>query len=457
MGRLRNVRRLVVVATIIGCLATLTGGVAVAQAPDTPAALPSQGVASKVAAAEDDPRTTARAYRVGPGITFNSPLGSRARKFAILNKIHAAIKNTPRGETIRIMSWNIMYMSSVDLLLEAQRRKVKLWILMDEENYSREVPNPPWRKLKSGIAAYNKRLDPEDRSRVKVCDNACRRGSTGAAHAKYFMFTKVGSSENVVIQGGTNLTLASATNQWNEVYTWVNDYGVYKFTYDIFREMWADRTPDRPWAEYAGPGGKYRFYFSPQRGNYDAGDDPLEWYLARTRCKGATGSSGDGANRTIIRAAPDVIRGKRGMRVAKLIRKRWVEGCNVRIGYTVMGKDIYRYLKRSSPRGPVPIRHLVQDFNGDKEFDRYFHLKVWTINGVVNGNREAYFAMNGSSNISDYSAASDENIGVFRTRPQVLKYQEHIDYWYRNPPRSRPVVRSLIDGPVDPYRNVDMD
>ncbi|WP_435768879.1 phospholipase D-like domain-containing protein [Nocardioides sp. SYSU DS0651] len=452
-------RRLVVVATVVACLATLTGGVASAKAPTSPVSPVAASTSSgKLSTAEDDPRTTARAYRVGRGITFNSPLGSRSRKFAILRKIHAAIKNTPSGETIRVMSWNIMYMSSVDVLLDAQRRGVKLWILMDEENYSAEVPNRPWRALKSGIAANNRKIKKASkRSRAKVCNNACRRGATGAAHAKYFMFTKVGASEHVVIQGGTNLTLASATNQWNEVYTWADDYGVYKFTYGIFREMWADRTPDRPWAEYAGPGGKYRFYFSPQRGNYDAGDDPLEWYLARTRCRGATGASGDGANRTIIRAAPDVIRGKRGMRVARLIRKRWLEGCNVRIGYTVMGKDIYRYLKKSSPRGPVPIRHLVQDFNGDKEFDRYFHLKVWTINGVVNGNTEVYFAMNGSSNISDYSSASDENIGVFRTRPQVMKYQEHIDYWYRNPPKSRPVVRSLIDGPVDPYRNVDMD
>jgi hypothetical protein len=466
-GGRANVRRLVVVATTVACLTTLTGGLAEAQAPrPAPAAVSSTAAGSvgaapgsAAAAAADEPRTERkrRGYRVSPGITFNSPLGSDRQKFAILRKIHGAIKRTRKGQTIRIMSWNIMYMSSVETLLAAQRRGVKLWILMDQENYSDEVPNAPWRRLKSGIKQQNQRFSRAKRSHAKVCKKACRRGNVGAAHGKFFLFSKVGKSRNVVIQGGTNLTLASATNQWNEVYTYVDNPAVYAFTEQIFREMWKDRTPREPWAVYKDDSGKFDLYFSPQRGNFRPGDDPLEQALAQTRCTGATGRAGDKRKRTVIRSAPDVIRGKRGMRVAKLLRARWDQGCNVRVGYTVMGKDVYRLLKRRGPRGPVPIRHLVQDFNGDKEFDRYFHLKVWTINGVIGRDTEAYWAFNGSSNISDYASASDENMGVFRKRKIVRKYQRHISWWYNHPPRSRAVVRSRITGPVNPYRNVDMD
>lgn len=453
-------RRLVVVATTVACLATLTGGVAQAQAPGRVPAVASSAAPSTASSAADEPRTTERrrrGYRVSPGITFNSPLGSRNSQFAILRKIHNAIKKTRKGQTIRIMSWNIMYMSSVNTLLEAQRRGVRLWVLMDQENNSAEVSNAPWRRLKAGIRSYNKRLPKAKRSHAKVCKKACRRGGVGAAHAKYFMFSKVRKSRNVVIQGGTNLTLASATNQWNEVYTYVDNPGVYGFANKIFHEMWKDRTPKTPWAAYRDDSGKFDLYFSPQRGNYRSGDDPLEEALSQTQCRGATGRSGDKYGRTVIRTAPDVIRGKRGMRVARMLRSLWDAGCNVRIGYTVMGKDIYRLLKKKGRRGPVPIRHLVQDFNGDKEFDRYFHLKVWTINGVIGRDSEAYWAFNGSSNISDYSSASDENIGIFRKRKIVRKYQKHISWWYNHPPRSRAVVRSRITGPVNPYRNVDMD
>lgn len=445
-------RRTIVVATVIASM-TVLAGPARAEAPAVaPAATPVASTVTTSAAEEDDNIAERAAYRQKPGITLNNPLGTKSQKFAILGQIHNAIRNTPKGETIRVMSWNIMWMDSVDLLLAAQRRGVKLWILMDEENYSREVPNAPWVKLRRGIAAWNAKVSAPRRSYAKVCKSACRRGNAGAAHAKFFMFTKTGASRNVVIEGGTNLTLASATNQWNEIYAFVDKPDLYKWTFHIFQQMWRDRTPAQPWVKFESA--NYNLYFSPQVGNYYVGRDPLEMALKGTTCTGDWG-------RTKIRAAPDVIRGTRGMRVAKLIRALHRGGCDVKIAYTVMGKDIYRYLKASGhARGAVPIKHLVQDFNGDKEFDRYFHLKVWTINGRVDSAAGSgrYWAMNGSTNISDYAAGSDENFAVFKNIAGITKkYQDHIEYWYNNPPRSRPVVPSLIKGPVDPYRNVDLD
>ena len=80
------------------------------------------------------------------------------------------------------------------------------------------------------------------------------------------------------------------------------------------------------------------------------------------------------------------MRNERGMAIAQRLRELWIQGCDVRIAYTVMGVDVFRFLGAATARGPVPKKHLVQDFDGDGEFDNYFHLKALTINGVYDGN-----------------------------------------------------------------------
>ena len=72
--------------------------------------------------------------------------------------------------------------------------------------------------------------------------------------------------------------------------------------------------------------------------------------LNRVKCRGATNTA---EGRTKIRIAPDVIRQDRGHgawpgRSAQL----WNNGCNIRIGYTVIGLDVGRMLRRA----PVAAR-----------------------------------------------------------------------------------------------------
>ena len=104
--------------------------------------------------------------------------------------------------------------------------------------------------------------------------------------------------------------------------------------------------------------------------------------LNNVSCRGANNTA---SGRTKIRIAPDVIRQERGMRLARKLRKMWNNGCDIRIGYTVVGIDVGRFLRQSSGRGPVPMKHLTQDFNGDGEFDNYFHLKSMTIGATYDG------------------------------------------------------------------------
>lgn len=394
------------------------------------------------------------------GITFNSATGDRAAKQRIVNKIIGAIQRVPAREEIRIMSWNIMSDAAVDALLAAQHRGVRVLVLMDATNSSAEVPNPGFRRLRAALLNFNKKygLAMHRRSYAKLCQGACRRGDTASAHAKYFLFSAIGKTKYVLIQGSANLTSASANNQWNDIYTYVNRKGVYDFARRTHMQMWQDQNTWPAWAQYRTT--NYDLFFSPRIADRTAGEkyapsDPLLSTLNRVRCKNAL--SGNANHRTVIRAAPDVMRGGWSDRVARRLKYLWDAGCDVKIGYTIIGVESKRILSARTGRGPVPLRHLVSDVNGDKVFDLYFHLKAWTVNGWIGDDREAYWTMNGSSNISALSQASDENIGVFRIKGVTLAYQRHIEYWFNNPPRSRPVVPSRVPENLDPYANMEKD
>ncbi|HWJ10192.1 MAG TPA: hypothetical protein VNS46_12500, partial [Nocardioides sp.] len=86
------------------------------------------------------------------GVTFNSATGDRAAKQKIVNKIIGAIRRTPTGEEIRIMSWNIMSDAAVDALIAAQHRGVRVLVIMDATNVSAEVPNPGFKRLRASLA-----------------------------------------------------------------------------------------------------------------------------------------------------------------------------------------------------------------------------------------------------------------------------------------------------------------
>lgn len=360
-----------------------------------------------------------------PGATFNSPLGNKSTQRAIYRRIMRTINSTPRGEQINIFSWNFLTQEGTDALLRAQRRGVRVRLIMDDRNVT-VIDNPPYRRLSSGLRRWNRNHPRRPHSWARLCRNTCR-GGKGAAHSKFFMFSQAGRSPRVVMQGSANLTVASTTNQWNDIYTHTRNKAVWRFYSRIFEQAARDRKVRRP---YATKNVKdFRLIAFPNRGR--GAKDPVMQMLNRVACKGATNARG---GRTKIQIAPDVIRQKRGMRLAQKLRQLWNRGCRVRIGYTVVGIEIGRYLRSRGGRGPVPMKHLTQDRNGDGEFDNYFHMKSMVIRGNYGGNRGALVLLNGSANWSGLAASSDENLGIYRNRRLVRTYEKHLDYWYENFP-----------------------
>jgi hypothetical protein len=361
--------------------------------------------------------------RSGP--TFNSPVGDASAQRAIFRKIMRSINSSPRGSNINIFSWNFLTSEGKDALLRAQRRGVRVRLLMDKRNLQR-IDNPPFRRLRAGLQQGNRRVEGKRRSWARVCEGTCR-GGGGSAHSKFFMFSEVGKARKVVMQGSANFTVASSTNQWNDIYTHAGNRAVWDFVGAVFGQAARDKRTTSPYAARSFK--DFRLLFFPNVGRNSP--DPVMQTLNRVKCQGATNT---GSGRTRIRIAPDVIRQDRGMRLARKLRQMWQNGCDIRIGYTVVGIKIGRMLRSDGGRGPVPMKHLVQDFDGDGQFDNYFHLKSMSIVGNYGGDRSNHLLLNGSANWSGLAKVSDENLGVYRNKGRVLRYQKHINYWYENFP-----------------------
>ncbi len=405
-----------------------------------------------------------------PGPTYNSAVGSNATQQAIVTKIIRTIRSTPRGENIEIMSWNMMSPPAVDAMLQAQRRGVRVRLIMAKGNAAPQLYNPSFTRLRRELRQHNRGRQQARRSWARVCAQSCR-GRGGAAHAKFYLFSKSGRAKDVVIQGSANLTTAAANNQWNDIMTQRDSKAPYRFMRGVFYEMAKDK-PTRPtYVTQAENGIKLAFF--PSAGKNAT--DPVMQLLRKVKCRGATNTGG----RTRIRVAPDALRQDRGNRLARKLRSLWIDGCDVKIGYTVIGIDTGRMLRSPSRRGPVPLAHMVQDTNNDGQFDNYFHMKAMTIVGNFGKNRGSYVTLNGSANFSDAAATSDENFGIYFRKGITRRYEDHLNYWYNFfSSRNRAAFRGEtaraarddgrltadgllfgvgpIDG-VDPYANLELD
>ena len=385
-------------------------------------------VAASAPAAPAAPTSTVEAaprkvFTPAGGVTFNNPMpGSKAQR-AILSKLMRSIRATPRGANIDIFSWNFLTSEGSRALLAAQRRGVRARLLMAKTNIT-QIDNPPFRRLRAGLAKGNKGRRADRKSFARVCQGTCR-SQGGGAHSKIYLFSRVGKAKHVYIQGSANFTNASAWNQWNDIYTHVNNKRVYDWALTMFNQAARDKPVSKPYAHEKF--GDAELIMFPATGRKTA--DPVMKLLNKVKCRGATNTA---SKRTVIRIAPDVVRNDRGMRLGKKVRSLWESGCDVRLGYTVMGIDVGRMLRAGGGRGPVPMRHLAIDSDEDGQFDKYFHLKAMSIVGNVAGKRNNNVVLNGSANWSGLSKVSDENLGIYWRKNVTRRYQDHINYWYLN-------------------------
>jgi phosphatidylserine/phosphatidylglycerophosphate/cardiolipin synthase-like enzyme len=382
-------------------------------------------------AAKKKPRYLGPAY----GITYNNANGKS--RYRNLHKILRAINHAPRGSSIRMVTWSYFYGPGTDALIAAHKRGVSVRLVMAR---AKSKESHDYRRLKRALGRYGNKYRPYAlKSGAKACAATCR-GHAGTMHAKMFMFSRTGPATDVIMWGSPNFTRASATLQWNDLFTWKYHPTLYDYGMSIFDQMWQDK-------EVAGPykvvwDGSVGLGILPYRGTGDWVSNELR----TVRCSGATGGTGA------------VIRGTIGNRIATYLKKLWDQGCDIRILYTVRGVKARQILLAKSGRGPVPMRHYVQDTNGDGFYDKYLHMKVLVITGVMGSQTDARFVMNGSENWADMARGSDEEVGYFKGGAYTGKYLPWLNWLWHHVPKSAPFRGPTnLRKAINPYAHVDLD
>lgn len=368
-------------------------------------------------------------YTPSAGVRYNNPLGSAANKRKLISHLIRSINSTPRGEEIRIASWNIRSTDIAAALIAAHNRGVSVQAVMDRLNANASNPNVGINRMVAAFAR-NKANRPKDRrSSVVKCLSSCR-STSGIAHTKFFLFSKAGKAKDVVMYGSNNATDLAAYGQWNDLYTVRDDAAIYAEFDAVFDEMRKDKPRQQPYVAY--DHGKLTTYFYPYRGE-GATTDPVLDDLNKVQCAGATGGTGTGGN-TKIRIAQTAVLGQRGLAIANKLRTLYEQGCDIRIVYAVLGNQVLSVVRNTS-RGAIPLRQIAQDFNLDGVYDRYLHMKTMTISGVYDGNTAEQVTFNGSANWTAVGLASDEILGKIYGGNVTRKYAKWFDTLFRNPPR----------------------
>jgi len=394
------------------------------------------------------------------GPTFNNPYGPVDSRRAIIRKILRTIDVVPRGEEIRIASWNVRSGNITAALLRAHKRGVSVQVVMDSSNWRGDNPNPDAARLASGLKSGKPRKKAENRSWLRRCTGACR-GPHGIAHTKFFLFSKAGRTKNVVMYGSNNATELAAEIQWNDIYTRVDRPNEYAEFLSVFKEMSKNERPKRGgYREF--DHGKFTSIFYPYDGKDRPKGDPALAVLNRVRCLGATGGTGIGGH-TKIRIAQTAMYGDRGIAIAKRLAIMHRRGCNIRLVYAMFGNEVLRILRQEAGT-PIPMTHLAWDRDEDGIYDRYVHMKTLVVSGVYGKKTNASVTINGSANWTPVSLVSDEVIGELLYPKVARQYINWIDFLFTHRPSSwntegigevsggGGVERRRSSGPVvDPY------
>ena len=425
--------------------ATLTTASAAARVPDTTETTTSDRTATR----------TERApvvYNPSPGLRFNEPYNRGGRRVSSIRAhILRSIDSTRRGDLVQMAAWNVRGRSWSQAIIRAHRRGVAVQIIMDKSNWSREHPNPEAADIARAVRGVE---DRKYQSFLRLCAGSCR-GARGIPHSKFYLFSRVQQRKFVTMFGSNNATDVAANDQWNDLYTWVNNEKIYRTFQTVFRQMVLDKNQYSKAFIRAPFSPTQSVDFYPYRGAVpNAVPDPDMARLNKIRCKGSTARGTNG--RTQIRVMQTAIHGDRGIRLAQKVVQLKRAGCNIRIVYALMGNNVHALLKANG----VPKLQLAYDRDRNGVYDIYIHMKSLAIRGVYEGVTNANVTYNGSANWSAVPLASDEVVGEFRSWAITNAYVKWTDFLFTHRPARwgpvnlAPISTSSVEGrfvPVDPY------
>jgi phosphatidylserine/phosphatidylglycerophosphate/cardiolipin synthase-like enzyme len=403
----------------------------------------SSGTSVAVTAKPDKPNK----WEAYSGPFFNDPHLARGH-FQIERRVIKTIDNTPKGSTIRIAIYSLDRLPVASALVRAHRRGVRVQMLLNDH-----WENGAIRMLRNEVGK-----NPRRDSFVYKCKQSCR----GAAnefnnlHSKFYLFSQAGKSEDVIAVGSANMTRNAAVHQWNDLYFTDGDHELFRQFVDLFNDMRKDYdTRQEPLVFCGIPTNGVSCDDSVDKHTAVAfprvsrpKDDLVVQMLDRVQCLTPDPVTGE-VKRTRLALSMHTMRGNRGNYLAEAIRQKWVQGCDVRVTYGLIGYHTKGVIAAPTKRGRIPLRSTGMDYNTDDNFDLnndgiddlildyYSHQKYFIIQGTYNGVPDTNMVITGSVNWSSLSTANDEVWFTVRGAVVAKKYLRNFDYQWNNTRNTR--------------------
>ena len=388
------------------------------------------------------------AYEPPSGGTFNvpRPWGNDSERYRIVRTVEKAMDRAQGptaaypDPTIHISTYLLDRHQSVDAMIAACRRGVAVRVVLDHDIVNRNSkrlikvlngdnvrrrddgtytqprsgpcnrPLPGERRVATGpltdAQARASAAAPTeasatwggDGSYVKRCDGSCR-GGGGNMHSKFYLFSRTGASENVVMVSSSNLNRGGAVLGWNDMYTLKERPRSWAKYVEIHREMTDDtRAGVRKEEIVDGP---YTSRFFPIRRAGRRNDPTLE-DLNKIGCRSAYG-------RTKVHVSMFYWKGSRGDYLASKLLSLARNGCQVSIVYGAPSVDIATRLRDAARRHQINLFDSRWDFNNDGYNEIRTHAKYVLVKGAFGGDRSHHIVMTGSQNwVSGSLSKGDE-------------------------------------------------
>lgn len=337
------------------------------------------------------------------GPNFNNPLGSPTQQRKLLQQVIRTVNSAPAGSTIRMAVFSFGDPQTADALLAAHARGVNVKLVFAGENVY-----PAMARLRNAIGT-----DTTTSSFVVICQNSCR-GEKGQMHAKYFSFSAAGSARWITMVGSVNLTQYNAQDQWNDLYTRVDDRAYFRAYGRWFGQLKDDEPVAKQYLHKATATTDIRM--TPV--DLGAVPDPIAEALSRIRCEVTMGEL-DPESPTPDEVVPTALyinthawNEERGKALARQVVGLRTQGCDVRVFYgTGLGAAVRAILENNG----VELRQ------GEHQGIRT-HQKVMIVDGAFGAELDTVRAWTGSQNWSDRAANRDDLIVQINDAAEAQRY-----------------------------------
>lgn len=358
------------------------------------------------------------------GALFNNPKGNADARARLSMRVEKAIRNARPGSTVLISTYLMDRKPSVDALVAARNKGVKVRVVLDGG-----IDTGPARRLKRVLNRDNGRLGlkwgPDDSFAIQ-CAGSCRGGGENQAmHAKFYAFSLTGTARNVVMVSSANLNRGGANLGYNDLFTMRGVPNTFAMYERVHNEMAADRVDGNPYV--IRKEGRFESQVFPKRGAHKL-SDPTYMALQKVHCHGATGGAGKGG-RTTIHVSMFHWGGKRGVYLARRLLELHRNGCHVSVIYGAPSNEVSRILRDSAWGGGIDLYDSRVDRNEDGEVDLRVHTKYMLVSGNYKTDTSAWQVFTGSQNwVPGSLTGGDENTLRINSRAAHASYMDNWNF-----------------------------